>query len=131
MEDSNFFIIFIFFILAIVVLLIASLWKLFEKAGKPGWAAIVPIYNLVVLCEIAGKPAWWAALMLIPYIGIIWNIWVVNLVVKKFGKSEGFTVGCVFLPYIFYPILAFGDAQYQGERRITDGHDVLDSDFVK
>jgi len=102
-------IIVIFIILAMVVLIIASFWKLFEKAGKPGWAAIVPIYNTIVMIEIAKKPVWWIVLMLIPYVGIIWSIWVLNLFVKAFGKSEGYTIGILFLPFIFLPMLAFSD----------------------
>lgn len=118
-------------VLGIIALFVISFWKIFEKAGKPGWAAIIPIYNLVVWCEIIKKPGWWAALMLIPYIGLIWQIWATNLLVKKFGKDEGFTVGCVLLPYVFWPILAFGDAKFQGTPTITDGHNLLDSDFVE
>ena len=120
------------FVFGLIALLVISFWKIFEKAGKPGWAAIVPIYNMVVWCEIVKKPGWWALLMLIPYIGIIWQVWATNLLVKKFGKDEGFTVGCVFLPFVFYPILAFGNAKFQDDGpNITDGHDILDSDFVK
>jgi len=118
------------FLLVMTALLVVSFWRIFEKAGKPGWAAIIPIYNLVVWCEIINKPAWWAILMLIPYIGIIWQIWATNLLVKKFGKDEGFTVGCAFLPFVFYPILAFGDAKFKDGPNITDGGDILDSDFV-
>jgi hypothetical protein len=104
----------IIFIIAIVVLVIASLWRIFTKAGKPGWAAIIPIYNYVVMCEIVGKPVWWCLLMICPCINFIFVIWVWNLMAKSFGKSEGFTVGMIFLPIIFFPILAFGDAQYIG-----------------
>lgn len=111
---------------------IASFWKIYVKARKPDWAALIPIYNLIVFCDIIGKPRWWTLLMIIPYIGLIWSIWGTNLIVKKFGKTEGFTVGCVFLPFVFYPILGFGDARYQGASTIVDGNDsVLDSDFVK
>jgi Family of unknown function (DUF5684) len=130
--ESGIIIIIVVFVLALVVLMAVSFWKIFEKAGKPGWAAIVPIYNMVVWCEIIKKPAWWVILMIIPYIGYIWHIWATNLLVKKFGKDEGFTVGCVFLPFIFFPILAFGDAKFEdGNDDFTDGHNVLDSDFVK
>jgi hypothetical protein len=86
----------------------------FTKAGKPGWAAIVPIYNLVVLLEIAGKPLWWIVLFLIPLVNIIMCIIVSIAVAKNFGKSAGFGVGLGLLGFIFYPILGFGDAQYQG-----------------
>jgi hypothetical protein len=99
--------------LAIVILVIAAMWKVFEKAGKPGWAAIVPIYNLFVLCEIAGKPAWWGILLLIPFVNIVVAIIVVLAVAKNFGKGAGFGIGLLLLPMIFYPMLAWGDARYQ------------------
>ena len=99
--------------LAIVILMIAAMWKVFEKAGKPGWAAIVPIYNLFVLCEIAGKPAWWGILLLIPLVNIVVAIIVLLAVAKNFGKGAGFGIGLLLLPMIFYPMLAWGDARYQ------------------
>jgi hypothetical protein len=100
--------------LGIVVLMIASLWKIFVKAGKPGWAAIIPIYNIIVLLEIVGKPVWWIILFMIPFINIIFLIWTVNLLSKSFGKDEGFTIGLILLGIVFYPILGFGSAQYKG-----------------
>ena len=78
--------------LAIVILVIAAMWKVFEKAGKPGWAAIVPIYNMVVLCEIAGKPAWWVFLLLIPLVNIVVAIIVLLAVAKNFGYPAAFYV---------------------------------------
>lgn len=100
-------------VVALVVFLWACMWKIFTKAGKPGWAAIVPIYNNMVAAEIGGKPSWWGLLVLIPYIGFIWGIWIWNLICKSFGKGTGFLIGIIFLPFIFLPILAFGDAKYQ------------------
>ena len=104
------------------------MWKVYVKAGQPGWAVLIPIYNVIVWLEIAKKPWWWLLLMLIPYVGIIWAIWSLNMVVKNFGKDAGFTVGCLFLPYIFFPILAFGNAQYVGQGANTSDPKVLDSD---
>ncbi len=103
-----------FFWVVIVVLLIVSYWKVFTKAGKPGWACIIPIYNLLVILEIVGKPWWWLLLFLIPFVNIIFAIWMTNLLSKSFGKEEGFTIGLLILPFIFYPILGFGDAKYKG-----------------
>lgn len=103
-----------FIYLAFAVLWFASMWRLYEKAGQPGWAAIVPIYNLVVFMRVIGKPWWWFLLWFVPGIGIIWFIWSWNLMVKSFGKSEGYTVGCLLLPFVFVPILAFGDSEYIG-----------------
>jgi hypothetical protein len=100
--------------LAIVVLVIAGFWKTFEKAGQPGWGAIIPIYNIYLLCKIAGKPGWWVLLMLIPFVNIIIAILVSIDVAKNFGKGAGFGLGLAFLGFIFYPILGFGSAQYIG-----------------
>jgi len=100
--------------LAIIVLLIVGMWKVFEKAGKPGWAAIIPIYNLIILIEIVGKPMIWILWLIIPCVNIVFLVWLYNLMSKSFGKSEGFTVGLVIFPYIFWPLLGFGDAKYLG-----------------
>ena len=100
--------------LAILILVIVSMWKIFTKAGKPGWAAIVPIYNIIILMEIIGKPAWWVVLMLIPCVNIVMMIIVYLELAKVFGKSAGFGVGLILLSIVFLPILAFGDAEYVG-----------------
>ena len=100
--------------LAAVVLLFAGMWKVFQKAGKPGWAAIIPIYNIIVLLEIVGKPLWWIVLYLIPVVNFIAVILVCIELAKRFGKGVGFGIGLAFLPFIFYPILGFGDATYGG-----------------
>jgi hypothetical protein len=104
----------IIFYLGFIVLMIASMWKIFAKAGKPGWACIIPIYNLIVLLEIVGKPLWWIILFLIPGVHLVFMIWTYNLLSLSFGKSSGFTVGLLLLPIIFIPILGLGSAQYQG-----------------
>jgi hypothetical protein len=96
----------------VVLILIISMWKIFTKAGKPGWAAIVPIYNLIVMLEIACKPIWWFILMLIPLVNIIVIIIVLIEIAKRFGKGVGFAIGMLILPFIFYPMLAFGDSKY-------------------
>jgi uncharacterized membrane protein len=100
------------FILAFAVLMIASMWKVFSKAGKPGWAAIIPIYNILVMLDIAKKPAWWIVLFLIPIVSAVMSIVVAVGIANNFGKSVGFGLGLAFLSPIFYPILAFGSAQY-------------------
>ena len=105
---------FIMIWLAFIVFILAAMWKVFEKAGQPGWAAIIPIYNLYVLTKIAGKPGWWLILFLIPFINFIFLVWLYNMVSKSFGKDEGFTVGLVLLGIVFWPILGFGSARYQG-----------------
>ena len=105
---------FLLFELGLLVLLVATFWKIFEKAGQPGWAAIVPIYNIYIMLKIGGKPGWWLLLMLIPVVNIIFGIWMINMISKSFGKDEGFTVGLILLGIVFWPILAFGDAKYIG-----------------
>ncbi|MGH9398842.1 MAG: DUF5684 domain-containing protein [Thermoanaerobaculia bacterium] len=106
-------IVFTLVILAIVVLTAAGMWKAFAKAGKPGWAAIVPIYNMIVILQIAGKPIWWLILYLIPLVNVIVVILVGIGVARNFGKGTGFGIGLAALGPIFYPILGFGDAQYR------------------
>ena len=98
----------------IVILLIAAMWKVFSKAGQPGWACIIPIYNLYVLCKIAGRPGWWVLLMLIPFVNFIILIILDIDIAKAFGKGAGFGIGLLLLPFIFFPVLGFGSAQYQG-----------------
>jgi hypothetical protein len=98
---------------AIMLLLVASLWKVFVKAGEPGWAAIIPIYNILVLLKIAGKPAWWFILMLIPIVNFVVFIIVSIALAERFGKGTGFGLGLSFLGIIFFPILGFGDSQYR------------------
>ena len=104
----------VIFYLAIIGLMIASMWIIYSKANKPGWAAIVPIYNLIIMLEIAGKPWWWIFLFFIPIANIVFLIMMYNGISKAFGKSEGFTVGLVLLGIIFFPILAFSSATYVG-----------------
>lgn len=89
-------------------------WKIIEKAGKPGWAAIIPIYNIIVMFQIAGKPEWWIILLIVPLVNVAIGIMTIIALAEKFGQGAGFGVGMILLPIIFYPILAFGDAKYQG-----------------
>lgn len=100
--------------LIVYVITVIGMWKIFEKAGKPGWAAIIPVYNYIVMLEIVGKPIWWIFLILFPCTSLIFGIWTLNLISKSFGQSEGFTIGLVLLPFIFYPVLGFGSYQYLG-----------------
>ena len=99
--------------LVIAVLMVVSLWKVFAKAGEPGWAAIVPLYNTIVLLKIAGKPIWWIVLLIIPIVNLILLFIVAVSIAQRFGKGTGFGVGLALLPFVFYPMLAFGDTQYQ------------------
>ena len=97
---------------AYAILIIAAWWKIFSKAGQPGWAAIIPIYNWIVWCKIVGRPAWWVLLLLICF-PIFFIILSIDLA-KSFGKGVGFAIGLILLSVIFFPILGFGSATYQG-----------------
>jgi len=100
--------------LLIVVVLIAAMWKVFTKAGQPGWASIIPIYNIYIWCKIVGRPAWWIILLFIPFVNFIIGIILCIDLAKSFGKGVGFGLGLALLGFIFFPILGFGSAQYQG-----------------
>jgi hypothetical protein len=107
--------------IAVVVLEIAALWQVFTKAGQPGWAAIIPIYNLYILLKVIGRPWWWLLLFLlgvIPFVGWI-AVFVIGIIIaidlaKSFAKSTGFAVGLILLNFIFIPILGFGESRYVG-----------------
>lgn len=105
----------VFIILLIVILVvIVSLWKVFSKAGQPGWASIIPIYNTYIMIKVAGRPGWWLLLFFLPLVSLIIAIIISIDVAKKFSKGVGYGLGLAFLPFIFLPMLAFGDAQYIG-----------------
>lgn len=101
------------FVLAIAVVMLISMWKIYSKAGQPGWAVLVPIYNLVVLLNIVRKPVWWILLMCIPFVNFIIAILIYLELAKVFNKDTAFGLGIVFLPLIFIPMLAFGKSEYQ------------------
>lgn len=98
---------------AIWLILLVGFWKVLEKGGQPGWASLIPIYNLYCLLKLAGKEWWWLLLFLVPIVNIVAAILIVVALAKNFGKGGGFAAGLVLLPWIFYPILGFGAAEYQ------------------
>ena len=100
--------------LIVAVVLIVAWWKIFTKAGKPGWTALIPIYNVIVMLQVVGRPVWWIILLLIPVVNFIIGIIVFLDLAKSFGKSTGFGIGLILLNMIFVLILAFGDAEYKG-----------------
>ena len=106
---------FVLLYIALVVAVLAGFWKVFTKAGKPGWAILIPIYNVIVMLEIAGRPIWWIILMFIPIVNFVISIIVSIDIANKFGKGAGFGLGLAFLGFIFYPILGFGDSKYMAE----------------
>ncbi|WP_088654183.1 DUF5684 domain-containing protein [Geofilum rhodophaeum] len=92
---------------------IATFWQIFEKAGQAGWKSLIPVYNILVFLQIINKPWWWIFLFMLPLINLIFGIWATNLLSKRFGLSAWFTLGILFLPFLFLPVLAFGKARYQ------------------
>ena len=121
-------------VLVIVLLTLIGYAKVYEKAGHPGWSVFVPIYGTMVLVKIIGKPSWWVIPISVFYwitnfwdsslssvlsiANLVFSIWATNLLVHKFGKGTGFTVGMIFLPFIFAPMLGFGDDQYIGDESV-------------
>jgi len=101
------------FALLVALIVIAGLWKTFDKADVPGWWAIIPILNIYGILKVAGRPAWWLILFLIPCIEIIIALVVFIDVAQRFGKGMGFAIGLWLLPFVFFVILGFGSATYR------------------
>lgn len=101
-------------IIAFLLFLITSSWIVFAKADQPGWACLLPIYNIIVLLQIAGKPWWWFFLYMVPVVSLVIAILHMIALAESFGKGAGYGVGLAFLGFIFLPLLAFGDAEYSG-----------------
>ncbi len=110
----------IIFCIMIAVVEIVGAWYMFQKAGEPGWAAIIPIYNYLIGIKIAGKPWWYILLMLIPIVNVVIYILILDGLSKSFGKGTGFTVGLFFFRFIFIPVLGFGNAVYTGDKSNFD-----------
>ena len=103
---------------AILIFMLIVYWKIFTKAGKPGWGVLIPIYNIILILEIVRRPGWWIILVLIvPFANIVCSIIIIFDLAKSFGKGAGFGFGMLFLGIIFYPILAFGSSQYTPIKR--------------
>jgi hypothetical protein len=104
-----------------ILLMFASMWRTNVKAGLPGWGALVPIYNCVLMLRMAGRPDWWLVLSCIP----VANFLLICLpfdIAKRFGKHALFGLGLLVLPFVFYPILAFGKAQYRAPASRVPDH---------
>lgn len=95
-------------LLLLCLLVIASMWMVFEKAGEAGWKSLVPLYNLYILIVISGKPGWWFFLMLVPLVGLICYFLAMLSLAERFGRGAVFGIGLFFLPMVFFPLLAFG-----------------------
>ena len=101
--------------IALMVLVYAATWLLYQKAGKPGWAAIIPFYNNYVMADIVYSQGWMFLLGIVPIIGLIYDIVTNYKFVKMYGASTGMAIGCILLPFVFLPILGFGEAKFQKE----------------
>ena len=100
--------------LIIAVVVLVGMWKVFVKAGKPGWGAIIPLYNLYCLFDMTFGKGWMFILTIIPVVNFVLTIMMWVKLAKAFGKGGGFAVGLIFLPFIFVPVLGFSDAEYSG-----------------
>ena len=105
---------FFLWIVLIYIIFVIPLYAIFTKAGRPGWSAFIPIYSTIVLLEVVGRPIWWIILLFIPIVNLVVFIIVMNDLSKSFGHAVGFTLGLIFLSWIFEMILAFGSSTYRG-----------------
>jgi hypothetical protein len=112
----------VYFVISIVPVAI-GMWKVFTKSGQPGWAVLIPVYNLILLLRIAGLPWYWVftpLIVIIPILGWIvylaWVVWVHHRISTRFGQSISFTIGLTLLAPIFWLILGFGNSKYVGEQ---------------
>jgi hypothetical protein len=104
------------FALHVMMIRYVALWFIFKKAGEPGWASIIPVYNILIIVKIAGKPWWYILLFLIPIVNIVIYIMVMHGISKSFGKGGWYTVGLIFLRTIFFAVLGFGNTPYTGNK---------------
>ena len=99
-----------------IIAMLVGMWKVFEKAGHPGWAAIVPYYNMYILNEIAGKDIMWFIFTFVPCLNLVAIVVICMDVAKNFGKDPAYGIGLALLGFVFFPILGFSDAQYRPMR---------------
>jgi hypothetical protein len=100
--------------IALIIFYVAAFWRVLEKAGVPGWGAIIPIYNIYLWCKIVGRPGWWVLLLFIPVVSVIVVLILSLDLAKAFARTAGFGVGLWLLSVIFVPILGFGPSSYIG-----------------
>jgi hypothetical protein len=112
---------FLIFCLLIAVVFIVGMWKVFVKAGQPGWAVLIPIYNLYIMTQIAGRPGWWVLLMFIPLVNLVIGIMLAIDIAKSFGQGAAFGFFLLFLLGIGYLVLGFGNYTYQKPSALTAG----------
>jgi Family of unknown function (DUF5684) len=111
--------IFMIVMLALTVLFFVGFWKVFTKAGQPGWAALIPFYNAYILTKIAGRPGWWVLMLMIPFVNLAFGILLAIDIAKAFGQGAAFGVVLLFLlSGIGYLVLGFGEYRYVGETKL-------------
>ena len=103
-----------------LILPMMGAWRVYEKANQIGWACLIPVYNFYILTKIVGKPDWWWLLLFIPFVNLIILIIVLNELSKSFGKSTEYTLGLLFLGFIFYPLLGLSHDEYIGPGGIKE-----------
>ena len=104
--------IFVQIIVLFLIITYEAQWKIFKKAGRKGWESLIPIYNTVIFIKICQKPVWWFWLLFIPVVDIFIAVIIYHGLSKTFGKTEGFTAGLIFLPFVFFPILGLSRLKY-------------------
>ncbi len=109
-------------LLVFTIVNIVAFWQIFEKAGKPGWKSIIPVYNLLVLFDILGKPRYWFLFLLIPGLHIFIPIWMTILLGQRFQQSDLFIMGLFLFGFVFVPVLAFGDSKYTSPAKSAVGN---------
>jgi hypothetical protein len=102
------------FALVVLVAVVSGTWLTFSKAGEPGWAAIIPIYNLYVMLKIGGNEWWWLLLLFVPIVNIFVLAKISIDIAQSFGCGVLFGIGLWLIPAIFFPVLGFGDYEYRG-----------------
>jgi len=107
--------------MVICVLMVVAMWRVFTKAGQPGWGCLIPFYNVYLMLKIAGKPGWWLVFFFIPVINLVVQIVMMIDIARNFGRGGWFAAGLIFLPIIFFPILAFGESVYIGAGQPAGG----------
>lgn len=115
------FAVFLCFYVAVIVFEVAALWKVFTKASRPGWAAVIPLYNTYTMLKVVGRSGWWLLLLVIPFVNLVAAAVVVYDLARSFGKGGGFAIGLFFLSFIFIPILGFSSDPYVGPAAVMPG----------
>jgi hypothetical protein len=108
---AGFSISFLLGIIVVCLLILVSMWVVFEKCGEAGWKSLIPFYNMYVLMVICEKPVWWFLLLFIPGVGTVFYLLAMLALAERFGRGPLFGIGLTFLPMIFFPLLAFGGSK--------------------